>query len=162
MCIFLVSSSKSRPLLAHSLIQRRHPRHISSWIVGWPFVCCSFLPAREPHPIPMFLIAPPNPVVSCPLKWLKLIKISASIIARPILALFMYSPPSTGTSISSVPFNPSPIKIGHPTVIAVNPFSQAHCKCSKAFLRLPGYSVLQSVKNGLPPNSFITSATAFA
>ena len=87
---------------------------------------------------------------------------SASIIARPILAFSMYSPPSTGTSISSVPFKPSAIKIGHPTVIAVNPFSQAHCKCSNAFLRLPGYNVLQSVKNGFPPNSFTTSATALA
>lgn len=66
--------TKTRPLLAHSLIQRRHPlTHI--FVNRWLTICMrSFLPAREPHPIPMFLIAPPNPVVSCPLKWLKLIK----------------------------------------------------------------------------------------
>ena len=27
-----------------------------------------FFPAREPQPMPMFLIVPPKPVVSCPLK----------------------------------------------------------------------------------------------
>ena len=51
----------------------------------------------------------------------------------------MYSPPATGTSTSSVPFNPSAIKIGHPTVSGVNPFSHAHSKCSNAFFLFPGY-----------------------
>ena len=52
--------------------------------------------------------------------------------------LLNFSPPSTGTSMSSVPFNPSPIMIGQPTVIGVNPFSHAQYKCSIAFFRLPG------------------------
>ena len=39
---------------------------------------------------------------------------------------------------SSVPFKPSPIRIGHPTVRGVNPFSQAQYRCSMAFFRLPG------------------------
>lgn len=74
----------------------------------------------------------------------------------------MYSPPATGTSTSSVPFNPSAIKIGHPTVSGVNPFSHAHSKCSNAFFLFHGYRVLQSVKNGWPPSSLTTSETALA
>ena len=50
---------------------------------------------------------PPNPVISWPLKWVKLIKTSASITALPILASFTYFPPETGTKTSSVPFSPS-------------------------------------------------------
>ena len=34
--------------------------------------------------------------------------------------------------------------------------------CSSAFFRLPTYSVLQSVRKGLPPSSLTTSATARA
>ena len=161
-CIFLAASSKTRPPLAHSFWQRLQPRHLRSLIYGFPLQCCSVFPAREPQPMPMFLMVPPKPVISCPLKWVRLIKISASITARPILAAFTYSPPFTGTSISSVPFNPSPMMIGQPTESGVNPFSQAHSRCSRAFFRLPGYMVLQSVRNGLPPNSFTTSATALA
>ena len=162
MLIIFFSLSNIKPSFAHSLWHLRHPRHFCSIICGFPLLCCSFFPARDPQPIPIFLIAPPNPVISCPLKWVRLINISASMIARPILASFMYSPPFTGTAISSVPFNPSPMRTGQPTVKGVNPFSQAHSKCSNAFLRLPGYRVLQSVKNGFPPNSFTISATALA
>ncbi len=74
--------------------------------------------------MPMFLIAPPKPVISCPLKWVRLMNTSASMIARPILAAWTYSPPTTGTSMSSVPLSPSPMRIGQPTVSGVNPFSQ--------------------------------------
>ena len=35
----------------------------------------------EPQPMPIFLIVPPKPVISCPLKWVRLIKTSASITA---------------------------------------------------------------------------------
>ena len=35
---------------------------------------------------------------------------------------------------------------GQPTVNGVKPLAHAHSKCSKAFLRDPGYKVLQSVK----------------
>ena len=82
--------------------------------------------------------------------------------ARPILAFLTYSPPLTGTSISSVPLSPSPIIIGQPTLSGVKPFSQAHSKCSKAFFLDPGYIVLQSVKKGFPPSSLTTSTIALA
>ena len=71
---------------------------------------CIF-PARLPQPIPIFFRAPPKPVASCPLKWLRLIKISASMIACPIRAVLQYSPFTTGTSTSSVPRTPSPMMI---------------------------------------------------
>ena len=87
---------------------------------------------------------------------------SASIMALPILAVFTYSPPSTGTSTSSVPFNPSPIITWHPVENGLNPFSYAASRWSKAFFLCPTYKVLQSVKNGLPPNFFTTSTTVFA
>ena len=112
--------------------------------------------------MPMFLIVPPKPVISWPLKWVRLMNTSASMIARPIFAALTYSPPATGTSMSSVPFRPSPISIGQPTVSGVKPFSQAQYRCSSAFFRLPGYIVLQSVRKGLPPSSFTTSTTARA
>ena len=57
--------------------------------------------------MPMFLRHPPKPVDSCPLKWVRERNTSASIKARPILASFTYSPPSTGTRTSSVPLSPS-------------------------------------------------------
>ena len=42
--------------------------------------------------MPMFLRVPPKPVDSWPLKWVRLIKISASMMARPIFAVLQYSP----------------------------------------------------------------------
>lgn len=63
----------------------------------------------------------------------------AAMTARPILASLTYSPSATGTAMSSVPLSPSPMRIGQPTVSGENPFSQAHSRCSRAFLRLPGY-----------------------
>lgn len=68
------------------LAQKRQPTHLSVLMYGLPQLCCSIFPAREPHPIPMFLIAPPKPVCSCPLKWLSEMITSASMMARPILA----------------------------------------------------------------------------
>ena len=107
-------------------------------MLGLPQLCWSFLPAREPQPMPMFLIAPPKPVASWPLKCVRLMNTSASMIARPIFASFTCSPPATGTVTSSVPLSPSPISTGQPTVSGVKPFSQAQYRCSSAFLRLPG------------------------
>ena len=75
--------------------------------------------------MPMFLMAPPKPVISCPLKWDRLMNTSASMMARPILALLTYSPPSTGTSTSSVPLRPSAMITGQPADSGVKPFSQA-------------------------------------
>ena len=112
--------------------------------------------------MPMFLMVPPKPVISWPLKWVREMNTSASITARPILAFSTYSPPATGTSTSSVPFRPSPMRMGQPTVSGVKPFCQAHSRCSRAFFRLPGYMVLQSVRKGRPPSSFTTSTTARA
>ena len=77
----------------------------STW--GFPALCCSILPARLPQPMPMFLMAPPKPADSCPLKWVREMNTSASIMARPILAFFTYSPPATGSSTSSLPLRPS-------------------------------------------------------
>ena len=70
--------------------------------------------------------------------------------------------PLAGTPTSSVPLRPSPIRIGQPAVSGVNPFSHAQYRCSSAFLRLPGYIVLQSVRNGFPPREVTTSTTARA
>ena len=123
--VFLVLASKLSASLAHSFRHFWHPRHLAGSMEALPPLCCSVLPAREPQPMPMFLIAPPKPVISCPLKWVRLMNTSASMIARPILAAWTYSPPTTGTSMSSVPLSPSPMRIGQPTVSGVNPFSQA-------------------------------------
>ena len=90
---------------------------------GLPELCCSILPARLPQPMPMFLMAPPKPVHSWHLKWFRLMNTSASITARPILAFFTYSPPTTGTSTSSVPFRPSPMMIWQPVEKGEKPFS---------------------------------------
>ena len=57
---------------------------------------------------------PPMPACSWPLKWVREMNTSASITARPILADFTYSPPSTGTSTSSLPFRPSAIRMWQP------------------------------------------------
>ena len=64
--------------------------------------------------MPMFFSTPPMPACSWPLKWVRLTNTSASMTARPILASFTYSPPSTGTSTSSVPFSPSAITTWQP------------------------------------------------
>ena len=53
-----------RPNYAKAVAQRRHPLHFSGSILGLPSLCWSFLPARDPQPMPMFFIAPPKPVIS--------------------------------------------------------------------------------------------------
>lgn len=73
--------------------------------------------------------------------------------ARPMNAVLRILPPFTGTSTSSVPFRPSPIIIWQPVDSMENPFSLAAVMCSSASLRRPTYSVLQSVRKGLPPRS---------
>ena len=90
---------------AQILPQAPQPIHASVATLGFPSQCCSIFPALEPHPIPIFLIVPPKPAVSCPLKCVREINTSASMIAEPIFASFTYSP-LTGTSVSSVPFKP--------------------------------------------------------
>ena len=112
--------------------------------------------------MPMFLMAPPKPVDSWPLKWVRLMNTSASMMARPILAVLQYSPLGTGTSTSSVPRRPSAMSTWQPVVMGQKPLSWAQVRCSKAFLRLPGYKVLQSVKKGIPPCSLHRSATTLA
>ena len=67
------------------------------------------------------------------MKWFRLMNTSASMIARPILAVLQYSPLGTGTSTSSVPRRPSPIKIWQPVVMGQKPFSWAQVRCSRAF-----------------------------
>ena len=57
--------------------------------------------------MPMFFRVPPMPACSWPLKWVRETNTSASMTARPILAALTYSPPSTGTSTSSLPLRPS-------------------------------------------------------
>ena len=59
--------------------------------------------------MPRFFSAPPKPVASWPLKWFSEMMMSASMMARPILAVLQYSPLGTGTSTSSVPRSPSPM-----------------------------------------------------
>ena len=61
------------------------------------------------------------------------------------------------------------VKSPTPTITAPNgntiyfkAFDREDSKCSRAFFLEPTYNVLQSVKNGLPPNSLITSTTALA
>ena len=49
-----------------------------------------------------------------------------------------------------------------PVVMGQKPLSWAQVRCSSAFLRLPGYRVLQSVKKGIPPCSLHRSATTLA
>src|SRR5699024_12313628 len=53
-------------------------------------------------------------------------------------------------------------RIWQPVVMGQKPFSWAHSRCSRAFFRLPGYRVLQSVKKGMPPCSLHRSATTLA
>ena len=128
----------------------------------FPELCCSDFPARLAQPIPIFLSAPPKPVASCPLKCVRLTTTSASITARPIFASFRSTPLRTGTATSSVPLRPSAMSTGQPADSGEKPFSQAVSRCSSACLRLPGYRVFASVRNGRPPISFTRSATAFA
>ena len=40
-------------------------------------------------------------------------------------AFFTYSPPTTGTSTSSLPFSPSPMMIWQPVVMGLKPLSMA-------------------------------------
>ncbi len=77
-------SSKARAECAQYLRQVPQLRHFSASTTGLPSECIALLPALLPQPIPIFLIAPPKPVISWPLKWEREIKISASITARPI------------------------------------------------------------------------------
>ena len=84
------------------------------------------------------------------------------MMARPILASLTYSPPRTGTQTSSVPLRPSAMMTWQPVVSGLKPLRFAQSMCSSACLRLPGYSVLQSVRNGRPPCSLQMSATHFA
>ena len=145
--------------IRRQLSQPIHPSGSATY--GFPSLCISIFPALEPHPMPIFFRAPPNPAISCPLKCVSVSRISASITAEPIFASFTYSP-FTGTSVSSVPFSPSPIITWHPVAYGVNPFRYAVSIWSSAFFRLPTYNVLQSVKNGFPPHSFTRSAITFA
>ena len=62
-----------------------------------------------------------NNAASCPLKWFREMNTSASMIACPIFASLTYSPPSTGTSSSSVPFRPSAMITWHPVEKGENP-----------------------------------------
>ena len=146
----------------HSLAHWRQPRHSPSCTTGLPALCCSILPARDPQPIPRFFSAPPKPVDSCPLKWFSEITTSASMMARPILAVGQYSALGTGTSTSSVPRSPSAMISSQPVVTGPKPFSWAAARCSRAFFRRPGYRVLQSVRKGSPPWRLTASATVFA
>ncbi len=57
--------------------------------------------------MPMFLIAPPKPVISCPEMGQADEDIRVHDRAADSLASFTYSPPATGTLMSSVPFRPS-------------------------------------------------------
>ena len=75
-------------LWAQSFWQEPQPTHFSWTTWGLPELCISILPAREPHPMPMFFRQPPKPVASWPLKWVRLMNTSASIMAVPILASF--------------------------------------------------------------------------
>lgn len=87
------------------------PMHSFCFTWGLPALCCSILPARLPQPMPIFFRQPPKPASSWPLKWVREMNTSASMTARPILAFFTYSPPTTGTSTSSLPLRPSAIMI---------------------------------------------------
>ena len=73
--------------------------------------------------MPRFLMAPPKPVCSWPLKWDREMTTSASMMALPILAVWMYSAPATGTSTSSLPRRPSPMMTWQPVDRGEKPFS---------------------------------------
>src|ERR1035437_728175 len=68
-----------------------HPVQFSSNISGEEPECRNSFPPTDAQPIPRFLRAPPNPVISCPLKWFIEIITSASAIALPIFATEQYS-----------------------------------------------------------------------
>ena len=114
---------------------------------------------RSPY---RYFDCPAKSVISCPLKMCQTDE-HVRIHDGPADFRFLnILSPRTGTAISSVPLQTISNQDGATHGQRVNPFSQAQYRCSNAFLRLPGYSVLQSVKNGWPPSSFTTSATAFA
>lgn len=119
----LRSSPKVMAPWAHWVAHRRQPTQRRGATIGLPWACCSILPRREPQPIPKFLMAPPKPVCSCPLKWDREMITSASMMAFPILAVWMYSAPSTGTSTSSLPRKPSPMITWQPVDSGEKPFS---------------------------------------
>ena len=56
----------------------------------------------------------PDPSVETVMKCASEITMSASITARPMRAVLQYSPPATGTSISSEPFRPSAMMTWQP------------------------------------------------
>ncbi|OPX59381.1 MAG: hypothetical protein A4E30_01281 [Methanomassiliicoccales archaeon PtaB.Bin215] len=139
------------------------PTHFFAAISGWEVECISSLPQRLPLPIPRFLSAPPNPVRSCPLKWLREMITSASAMALPILAV-RHSSLSITTSRCSFPHSPSAMITSQPTVMRLKPFSIAEFRWSTALALFPRYRVLQSVRNGFPPFSLIirtSTATKF-
>jgi len=49
------------PELAQFLTHIPQPMQRSSLMAGVPLLCISILPFFEPHPMPMFLMAPPKP-----------------------------------------------------------------------------------------------------
>ena len=76
---------------------------------GMPFLtdCNTLYPGSRKNALEHLSCA--QPVDSWPLKWVRLMNTSASMMARPIFAVLQYSPLGTGTSTSSVPRRPSPM-----------------------------------------------------
>ena len=109
-----VPSTTCTPSLAQWSTHMPQPMHLPPSMRGVPLLCISILPFLEPQPMPMFLSAPPNPALTCPLKWVSETMISASATAAPILASLTYSPPTTGISRSSVPRRPSAMIVWTP------------------------------------------------
>ena len=159
--ISALPSSMEMAFMAQYPMHFLHPLHFSWSTRGLAAECISIFPLREPQPMARFLSAPPNPACSWHLKWFRVIMTSASAIARPIFAVSTYSP-STGISTSSIPLRPSAMMIWQPVDMGENPLRLAVSMCSMAFFLLPTYSVLQSVRNGIPPFSFTMSAMTFA
>ena len=137
MSILHLPFSKVGALWAQAEAHLWQPTHLSVTTLGLPWLCCSILPLLEPEPIPIFFNAPPKPVASWPLKCVREMKISASIMALPILAFFTYSPPLTGTSISSSPLRPSAIITCAPVVRGPKPLRVAVSRWSMAFFLDP-------------------------
>jgi len=96
--------------------------------------CISSFPAREPHPMPRFLTAPPNPKRMCPLKWETATRARASAMRRAIRT-FRKIFPAMGISASSSPRSPSAMRMGTPR--APNPCLRASSRWSVALWRLP-------------------------
>ena len=122
------------------------PRRTLLSTSGLPAQCMSIFPAREPQPMPIFLMAPPKPVLSCPFEVgqrNEYIRIHHG--AADMGPSRMYSPPRTGTSTSSVPFRPSgnnDLAVGK---MAKTRFAAAASIWSSAFYGAP-HSVSPSVK----------------